>query len=325
MNKLRLAVASLALGAVLYMALAPVSSAGPTDTPSNAVPASPVPATGTNAQARLAPQDDLIKQIQTWIDSMAVQTGFEAWKNAQWTHYALGPGTHGWVVILKQAGAEVGYLVVSATPEGSWTLTEYGTGSSPLFSLTTLYRSLVQLALIADPIDPSSFETVTLPSDLVIERLYHSPLHALWKVIPPAAGEAGTIYIDAKTGEQLPLSPDPWRRLPSPTATGLPADTAAPRIENALELEGFDPFHHTSWLRGTPLKLANFAQLQQALRSDSSVTYVADLYDRRVLAPFAVTGYAVWAGASVPFIRLEQEGSRYIPLQELFENGFFFP
>lgn len=323
MNKLRLAVTSLALGAVIFLSFTPFQSEGkPLDnttlTSADVRLSAPlsIPSTSVNQQ------DELGKMIQSWIDALSVQQGFEAWKTSVWNRYPLGPGTHGWIVLLKQGTQEIGYIVVSATPEGSWVMTEYGTGSNPLFSLNTLYRSFVQLELIPDSYDSTSFPT-SVP--VTIERLYHSPLHAVWQVKTAVDGPNGTLYLDATTGEQLPLSADSFNNMHLHRTVDLPADPTTLRMQQATVLPSFDPFHNTYWSHGKPLDIKNFAQLQISLEKDTSITYVADLFNKRVLAPFAVTGYTQWSGLDSPFIRLEQEGSRYIPIQELFENGFFFP
>jgi hypothetical protein len=267
-------------------------------------------------------QDDLGKQVQSWIDALSVQQGFETWNKAQWNKYPLGPGTHGWIVLMKQGKEEVGYIVVSATPEGKWVLTEYGTGSSPLFSLNTLYRSLVQLELIPASLD---FALFSARFPVLVERLYYSPLHAVWQITTAADGTGSILYLDAKTGEQLPLSAKHFNRLLPFKTDGLPTSADALPIMQTTQLPSFDPFHNTYWTHGKPLDIADFPQLRTALQAKPSITYVADLYDRSVLAPFAVTGYTDWVGLGSPFIRVEQEGTRYVPIRELFENGFFFP
>lgn len=324
MNKLRLAVTSLALGTALYLGLIPIHSEGKSPTSLEAASDVHLSAAATQPLAGVLaePQDDLGNQVQSWIDALALQQGFETWNKAQWNKYPLGPGTHGWIVLLKQGKEEVGYIVVSATPEGRWVLTEYGTGSSPLFSLNTLYRSLVQLELIPDSLDFFLFPA-SIP--VLIERLYHSPLHAVWQITTAADGPNGILYLDAKTGEQLPLSAKHFNRLLPFKTDGLPASADSLQTPQAILLPSFDPFHNTYWTHGKPLDVIDFPQLRTALQANSSITYVADLYDRSVLAPFAVTGYTDWVGLNSPFIGLEQEGMRYVPVRELFENGFFFP
>ena len=132
---------------------------------------------------------------------------------AKWNSYPLGPGTHGWVILFSDQGREVGYMIVQATESGEFRLMEYGTGSSPLFSLTTLYRSLVQQELI-----PSTtlFEDFVQNETIPFDRLYTSTLTSVWKVTL----DDKTYYLDAKSGELLPLTKDPEPREPAESVRG---------------------------------------------------------------------------------------------------------
>ncbi|WP_127580043.1 hypothetical protein [Paenibacillus koleovorans] len=285
-----------------------------------------VPAT---AIAAATASSELDRQIQAWVDKLSAQTGFDTWSRATWNRFPLGPGLHGWVVLLQENGNEIGYLVVSSASDGSLVLAEYGIGSSPLFSLQTLYRTLVQLALIPDTMSLVAF--VAQPG-FTLERLYLSSLHAVWRL---NADSEESIYVDAKTGEQLPLSKrniESLKSLTNPSAAteaspslGLPKLTDGLQPTAAREWPIFDPFHNTYWLTGgSPLNVNNVNDLTLAMDSgpDTAITYRGDLYDRAVLAPFAVTGVVPWNDQSA-FVRLEQDGSRYMPLEELKRFGTF--
>ncbi|MDF2669922.1 MAG: hypothetical protein K0R67_2228 [Paenibacillus sp.] len=328
MNKLRLAVTSLILGTALYAGLSSLQSRGKPlavyGEASSATVTAPVP----SPQYLIAvPAQDIDEQIQRWIDSLSVQKGFEAWKKAKWTRYPLGPGSHGWIVILQTSEQEeLGYLVVSATQDGQLALTEYGAGASPLFSMTTLYRTLMQQELIADSY---TFEQFITSPPMDIQRLYYSPLHAVWHIAADAGRQSVDYFLDAKTGEQLPLKDTSFSRWNTSEASGdsiVMTNLSGPSdLLQEVERPGFDPFHNTYWLQGKPLAIADLNQLHTALQQQDNIVYAAKLYNKQVLAPFAVIGYTLWSGSTQPFVRLEQEGSRYIPLQELLENGFFFP
>ena len=98
---------------------------------------------------------------------------------------------------------------------GGFRLTEYGTGKSPLFSLTTLYRSLIQQELI-----PSTtlYDDFVQNETIIEDRLYMDTLTSVWKIV---LGDE-TYYLDAKSGEVLPLTEDPM-----------------PRMRDGLESDGF--------------------------------------------------------------------------------------
>ncbi|WP_193556350.1 hypothetical protein [Paenibacillus ginsengarvi] len=254
-------------------------------------------------------------QVNAWIASLAAQDDFRDWQGATWTRYPLGAGMHGYLVLLRKNGNEIGYLVAGEAEDGSLKLIEYGSGPSPLFSMKTLYRSLVQSELIpSDSAETSDTATPPVP----VQRLYYSPLHAVWKV--PSGSE--WIYIDAVTGEQLPLtSPsfEPLRAFDS--AQAVPGNL--PRLLRSLVQPSFDPFDNTYWITDKPLHADSAEQLSAVLESaDNPVMFKANLYGRQVLAPFAVTGLHHWEG-SEPYIRLEQEGLRFIPFEVLKEYGTF--
>ncbi|GAA3400430.1 hypothetical protein ACFFNY_16485 [Paenibacillus hodogayensis] len=256
--------------------------------------------------------DPFNAQIETWIGTLSAQSEFRDWQGAQWTRYPLGAGMHGWLVLLHKNGKELGYLVVGSAEDGSLRLTEYGAGEQPLFSLQTLYRSLMQAELIDSHTDTTAYN---LP--LTVERLYYSPLHAVWKV----SIKDGWTYIDAKTGEQLPLTAQSFETI-QPLQPG-PGASALPHLAKSLQLPDFDPFDNTYWITSSPLVISASTDLLAALEAEGlPVTFKANLYGRSVLAPFAVTGYHVWSDQA-SFIRLDQQGARYVPLDVLTQYGSF--
>jgi len=253
--------------------------------------------------------------VNQWIKSIAKEKGYEAWGSATWTSAPLGPGTHGWIVLLQSGGREVGYLVIHAADPNlpnAYQLSEYGSGSSPLFSLNTLYRSLVQLELI-----DSSYEA---------ERWYADPLHAVWIV---TAGEH-THFLDAWTGEVLPLTSRD--QLPEASQPGgaefINSAFASPEhtITANRQLDGFDPYDDMSWLQKTPLTPTAFTGLQALLdaASPAKLTFIAELYEGQVNLPFAVTGYQQWSNDEV-YMQLERDGRRAIPARYAAAAGRLFP
>lgn len=256
----------------------------------------------------------LDNQIEQWIRTLSAQDEFKSWQNARWTRHPLGAGMHGWLVLIQKDGTEVGYLIVSAAEDGELKLTEYGSGENPLFSMRTLYRSLVQLELI----DSTTGITAWQNSSSLPELVYYSPLHAVWKL---AHGNEW-MYIDAKSGELLPLTEQSFTSL-TPYGAGTAIGITTGFTSRSALLPTFDPFENTHWLTDAPLQLQSSQPLLGTLAAGyPPVTFSANLYGRTVLAPFAVTGFQEWAPGSA-YIRLEQEGARYVPFDALTPYGTF--
>lgn len=246
--------------------------------------------------------------VNQWMKRIANEQGFESWKQASWTSYPLGPGTHGWIVLLKAGGNEVGYMVIYAEDPkdpNKYRLAEYGRGSTPLFSLNTLYHSLVQLELIQ--------------SSYTAERWYAGPLYAVWKVT------SGTeqYVIDAKSGEVLP--PSSSKQLEADlTEEYLSSVLPKHSITSSLQLAAFDPYDRLPWVKGTPVNFDSFKKLANALNNQTKLTYVAELYNGSVTVPLAVSGYQQWSNDEA-FLLLEQDGQRAIPYSVASKQGKLFP
>ncbi|TDF95912.1 hypothetical protein [Paenibacillus piri] len=298
----------------------PLSNAAVTGAAISAAEAAGTTATGPKASekppAPVQPDSTITSPslkdaVQQWIQSISGQQGFQAWKQAEWTSQPLGPGTHGWIVLLQSQGSPVGYMVIHAADPNNpskFRLTEYGRGSTPLFSMQTLYQSLVQLDLIN-----SSYKT---------ERLYVDPLHAVWKI----TDADNFYYIDAKTGEVLPLQTDSDLQ----ESGGSSADEAYTRLEPgqsigaSLQLPEFDPYDRLPWVKNAPAAYESFAALRSDLERHKKLTYTAQLYNGKVTSPFAVTGYHQWSGEDA-FLLLEQNGQRAIPYAAACKLGKLYP
>lgn len=261
----------------------------------------------------LRSETTLTATIDKWRTTLAREKGFLGWQGASWNSYPLGPGTHGWVVILTDHGEDVGYMIVQAVENGSFRLTEYGTGKHPLFSLTTLYRSLVQQELIPATITYSDFiETETIAKD----RLYMDGLTAVWKI----KLDDQTYYVDAKSGEVLPLKEDPAPKLQADDNHLMTTDL---QTATTVMHPAFDPYERMPWIVGTPLPVAGLTALQSALDTDKNLTYVTELYGGQVTLPLAVLGYQSWQeGPS--YLVLDHEGPRYIQLPAALEMGHIY-
>jgi hypothetical protein len=250
--------------------------------------------------------------VNQWILRLSSEQGYESWRHATWTSQPLGPGTHGWFVVLQSAGQPVGYMVIHAADPNDpsvYSLTEYGSGNKPLFSLQTLYRSLVQLELI----DDSSYQA---------EKIYYGPLKAVWKVTI----DDKLYYFDAKTGESLPLlAAYDIGQENAATADGASTQLQSKhKVTASLQLPLFDPYDRLPWVKGRPLKPQSFAEIESELKSNKRLTFVAVLYDGKVTMPLAVTGFHQWSNDEI-FLLLEQEGQRAVPYNTASMLGKLYP
>jgi len=282
----------------------------------------PTPGQGSDS-GTTEDQEDINVSVRGWVAALAKEKGFEGWADSRWDIYPLGPGTHSWVVILRSKQQEVGYLVVAASENGGYKLLEYGTGTNPLFSMETLYRSSVQLGLIPDSSSYEAFVRGLASDSPRVKRLYAPPLQAAWEITM----KEGRLFLDAKTGEELPDLVDWADGLPAlPLAGKEPASPAVNRqVAAAEQWESFDPFEKAVWVKGKPLRSEDFPEwLLTAGKSGSKLTYSAKWFGGKVLYPLAVTGYHSWKGGS-SFISLEQEGSRFIPYDTATQFGGYYP
>ncbi|MBP1965307.1 hypothetical protein [Paenibacillus aceris] len=262
----------------------------------------------------LRSESTLTATVDKWRAALAHEAGFEGWQSASWNSYPLGPGTHGWVVILTDHGEDVGYMIVHATENGTFRLTEYGTGKHPLFSLTTLYRSLVQHELIPTTISYSDFAA---NETIAKERLYTDALTSVWKI----KLQDQTYYLDAKSGEVLPLKEDPTPKL-TDTEDTLPETDLAGEAITTLH-PAFDPYDRMPWIVGAPLPVNSLPELQNALDTNENLTYVTELYDGQVTLPLAILGYQSWQEGS-PYLILDHEGPRYVRLSAALGMGHVY-
>ncbi len=259
--------------------------------------------------------------VNQWIDELAEQDEFADWQSStlQWDRQPLGPGLHGWVVILTDHGKELGYLVVTVGTDERYHLSEYGHGPSPLFSENTLYRSLVQHELINPSI---SFERFLADHHMTRERIYLSPLQNIW--LFTLGNES--YQLDAKTGDLMSIDSDILDQILKLKAdnhswSAPVADTR--EIQHSVQLPAFDPYLDLGWIVEPPSKIKDLQQLQASLNSGQLLTFVTNLYHDTVVYAFSVTGYHQW-NAGDPFISIDQDGARYIPAQLMMQTGRYY-
>lgn len=251
---------------------------------------------------------DFATAVNRWMQTLSQEQGFETWKDAVWDSYPLGPGTHGWIVWISKDAKTVGYLVIFATPEGRFQLMEYGVGDRPLFKPKTLTQTLDKLGLSGQAYRE--------------EKIYIDSFHAVWKI----KTESDTYFVDAKTGELLPLN-DELVLATAEKKTGaflsVKQNAAARIIKERLEIPAFDPFERVNWLTHKPIALRDLQELQLLLHHETQVTFAAQLFQHTVLAAFAVVGYHNWESSAM-FVALDQEGTRFIPFRLMERTGGFY-
>jgi hypothetical protein len=281
------------------------------------------------------PSDEfpLDKQIQIWIQTLAKEAKFTAWENAEWQSHPLGPGMHGWVVLIYSKGQEAGYLIVHSTPDGGLQLSEYGVGSNPLFSLNALNRTMVQHELIPSH---SSDQGFLQDSGLLAERIYINSFQAVWKL----HNKDNVYYFDAVTGEAFPITSKNieqlWNEMKQPDGEQsekqkitqgdkqIDNQNDSPKLVKSALHPAFDPFEQINWITNDPLVINGAQDLIDAVTKEKNkITYTASIFDDNALIPLAVVGYHHWdLGKS--YIALEHLGTRYIPYTIVRKQGEFY-
>lgn len=265
-----------------------------------------------------APESEVQRQVRQWADQLSALKPFEAWKQATPDVQALGPGTHGWLATLKSAdGRIVGYMVVHAAEDGTLRLGEYGVGPNVLFDPALLDKTLRENGLIGPASGADAAYRAT--------RHYAHPFAAVWRV----AVEEFVYWVDAKTGELLPLEANDWdrlQRLLSP-ASAIGDDAPAPFDGQAADCrigESFDAYETLPWVSGaSALSVQDAEKVQRRLRSSLHLRYVVEPYGDAALYAVPVIGYMSAAGGRLD-LAVDMNGTRFIPFDTLKRYGRFY-
>lgn len=264
-------------------------------------------------------RDKLNRFIQDHMKRLRSEEGFADWTGAALKVYPLGPGTHGWVVLLSCKNQEVGYLVISSSPSGQLTLTEYGTGESPLFSRQTLYLSLLEQQWIPSTL---TFTQLFNGKGTKVERIYINALQAVWRL---TLEDGAVFYADASNGEILPISAAMLKGKPDqPILNPLVKGNAKPA---SLLLQAFDPYDRLPWVKKQPMLLPQFSDLQALLENKAKITFAGKIYNGQMLIPLAVIGYHIIPDISAYVAvndSIQQRRVRYIQYDVLVRSGGFY-
>ncbi|MCC3374337.1 hypothetical protein [Cohnella sp. REN36] len=270
----------------------------------------PAPVRAESAVPETADRAALERHVAEWVGALAAEKPFAAWKKASPRIDTLGPGTHGWLVTLVADGRAAGYLVVYAAEDGTYRLGEYGLGPQPLFDTGALRRALFANGWI-DSTQSNEFQAV---------KHYAHAFAAAWEVRLPGQ----TVWLDAKTGEQLPLDAASWAEAAKASALSAPFAAPATSKIGALKLNAtFDPYERLPWLMDEAPFAADPAKLLQRLASKGHLRFVSEPFGDAMLYALPVTGYQRWADGRTD-LALDMAGTRFIPLETLTKLGLFY-
>lgn len=262
--------------------------------------------------------DEISDQARIFANQIASEPPFTSWNHADLSITALGPGTHSWLVLVKNNKQTiVGYMVLNAMEAGGYQLGEYGLSSEPLFGGQSFEHSMLQLGL--------SKSTGT--DKIGAERIYIHPLLAAWKI----TSDSTSYYTDAATGEQLPVTAEGWEtsaETEQAQAALFQAHTDH-KLQKSHSIASFDPYAKLSWITNKPLNINSikYSSLLVKINGQQQLRYIAERFDGQMLYAWSVVGYHSWTSGHA-YIALEAgEDSglrRYIPLQLLLGLGSFY-
>lgn len=256
---------------------------------------------------RLEPQPAMTAlqaQLDVWLGELSALPDFADWRAADRHISPLGPGTHGWLVVLRSGERPLGYMIAYAVAGGDYSLGEYGRGD-PLFDEAALGQALRSPELDSLPLAPQA------------EPRYISPLLAVWRV-PLTSGSA--VYVDAYSEELLPLSDETWQQAATAAQEQLPAGHPE-RLTRSGSVPAFDVYERMPWLTSEPLA-SSAASIQEQLDQGASIWYTADPFDGLHLYIYGVAGYHDWDGEL--YVALDADSPRYIPFATLATSGHYY-
>ncbi len=259
------------------------------------------------ALAAPSQREALQAQIAVWAQTLASAPGFQSFGAAKIELMPLGPGTHGWLVLLKSITDDaevVGYMVVHAQENGGYQLSEYGLGEYPLFAEQTLRQGLARLELLAQHDK----------KPLQVERLYPNAMLAAWRITDSKASLADAIYLDAKTGEQLPIDDADWaaqlQALESADAYDSPR--LIHLVSTVVAPESFDPYARMPWLTREPLAARGPADVAAKLQAGAELRFVSEWFNEQHLYVLPLAAMHQWNDGTA-YAAVDQDGLRFLP------------
>ncbi|MGE7270189.1 hypothetical protein ACQKK5_01895 [Brevibacillus panacihumi] len=242
-------------------------------------------------------------RIQEWMKAIAERDPqFTQWRNARTEVQTLGANQHQWLVSIKQAEQQVGYMVVGETPDPAqqpqFVLLEYGVGDYILF------------------------DDAFAPREVAAEPVYDGfASHWLIAQNPSSPPQ----MINAKTGEVYPSA----FHANEPVMSKLSPDSVVHeggRLTQTriLKSGSQNPFDQIGWMHQLYAnKRISWGQLWQQNAEQSRVTYTVPLYHEQVLAPYVVASLHLWNDES-PYVGVWDEGLRFVPFSYAEQIGQFY-
>lgn len=278
------------------------------------------------------------QQLETFtkqtIEDLAQHIPFNSWQDADVVYTPLGPGTHSWLVTLKDDKKPLGYIIITSDDHGGYILSEYGIGSELPYSLAPLKNTLASTVILQENMQKKQDKSPTLPKGSNIKALYSS-VAPYWKI---TLKDKKPIYVHAVT----------YEIIPDPPSTKAPL---APMKDNALSLNltsgkntwssgtvittkaDQDPYQNLMWLSKKALPIRTEKDLVSHLPAESqtSLVYTADKQNAAYGAPFHVTGWQRWThrdkpNAEVIYVTVPQRNTdliRFLPANHLIGPGKF--
>ncbi|WP_410769521.1 hypothetical protein [Fontibacillus sp. BL9] len=278
----------------------------------------------------LPPASEKLRQFAAdAIQELAKNEPFTGWTQANPIIEPLGPGTHSWLVTLKSETSgnpgPLGYLIISATPEGSYKLVEYGLGENSLYAQPALESGLAELGL--------SSLSQSRPG---ITPVYAGPVLAEW-MIRTTSKPGAVHFLDAVTGEVLPENADSWNRQATkyrPPASAVESGQHALNPEETVRLADlFDPYDNILWMTGDAVRTATdrINPILKALETSRRLVFVANGPERTYSIPLPVYGYQTWksdpessgGNTAVYVLTGTDSAERWISLDALLDSGKF--
>lgn len=240
-------------------------------------------------------------QVRDWMDAIASRDPqFKQWKDAKTDVQTLGVGQHQWLVSIKKADKQVGYLVIGATQDSTssekFVLLEYGVGEYILF------------------------DDAFAPKEIAAEPVYDG-FASHWLI----SQKPDTQMVNAKTGERYPstftVSEPAWKPSPDEKLAQNGQRLTQMRILSASEA---DPFDHIGWVSqmSTTDTDVSWNELWEQ-QGPSPVTLAVPIHQSQVLAPFVVGSLHVWNDQNA-YVGVWDEGLRFVPYSYAHQVGRFF-
>ncbi|GAB6926368.1 hypothetical protein JCM10914A_03510 [Paenibacillus sp. JCM 10914] len=267
------------------------------------------------------------------VSRLSAHAPFTAWADAKLTYTPLGPGTHGWLVTITAQDIPQGYLIISASEDGGYILSEYGIGTTLPYSQASLGERLVAEGLMR--------AGGGLPTGSTVRMLYN--VSPLWQIELP---DQPPVYINALNYERLPeqqsLTLTSYKRdLSGGTGQVKGVVSSSDMTMDAWRVgqtalaprsHSDNPYDNLMWLTTTDLPAHSSTELRGLLEQHRVLTFRSQDGNAAFGAPFNITGWHRWIsknadnrGATYVAVPLAHTDTlRFLPGSQLIGEGKFY-